>query len=367
MLSNLRAQVSSLLSTPQRLHQHKEWSKITHSSNQTVVLGFGGVLSGGRLIHGGAVKLLSLRNGLANDEQHFNCLYLVSSAQPDFAEDLLKICQKKGIRFIWNQNGVGYPAWAGPTAELHNAPMRRLRATADFVIYQSEFCRFSANQFLGSCDVPSKILLNPVDLARFCPTNLPKPQSPLRLLAMGTQNYAARVLCVIDALPELHRTGIEATLTIAGGLLWKNAEAQVAEHARRLGVEASVFRVGEFSQDMAVSLYRSHHLLVHPKYLDPCPTVVAEAMACGLPVVGSKSGGVPEMVPEDCGRLIQVPENDWSNLHTPDGKQISKAITDLLPEIECASRAARDHALTAFDSVKWVQDHQEICSEVTRN
>ncbi len=364
MLSHLCAQASSVISLPQRIRQNKGWSQIAVSAGPSAVLGFGGVLSGGGLIHGGVVKLLSLRDALAHNEQNFNVLYLVSSAQPAFGEDLVSICRKKQIRFVWNQNGVGYRAWAGAAAELHNAPMRRLRAASDVIIYQSEFCQYSANHFLGPVGIPSQTLLNPVDLSRFSPSDVPKPHIPLRLLSMGTQNYPARVKHVIDALTELRHGGIDATLTIAGRLLWKDAEADIVRHATTRGVEGFVFRVGEFTQDMAVSLYRSHHILVHPKYLDPCPTVVAEAMACGLPVVGSKSGGMPEMVADGCGSLIPVPVNDWTNLHTPSGGEMATAIADLLPHMETFSTAARNHAMATFDATSWVQAHQKIFSGI---
>ena len=57
------------------------------------------------------------RDAFACDEQSFNLLYLVSSAPPAFAEDLLKRCQRLGIPLVWNQNGVAYAAWAGSDVE----------------------------------------------------------------------------------------------------------------------------------------------------------------------------------------------------------------------------------------------------------
>jgi glycosyltransferase involved in cell wall biosynthesis len=352
-----------LRSLPRRWKVRKERLRLLRSESVEPVLGFGGVLSGGGLIHGGAVKLLSLQAAFPCDEDSFNVLYLVSSAQPALAEDLVTICRKNGIRFVWNQNGVGYRAWAGSDAEIHNAPMRRLRAASDFVVYQSRFCELSANRFLGPCEVPSRILLNPVDLNRFSPSPFPKPLKPLRLLAMGTQNYAARVKNVMEALSGLRQGGIEATLTIAGRLLWQDAEADVARHAASLGVKDSVFRVGEFTQEMAVSLCRSHHLLVHPKFRDPCPTVVAEALACGLPVVASDSGGLPEMTSPDCARLIPVPD-DWKSLHTPSGSEIAAAVVEMVQMLPTASTAARQLACELFHAENWVLAHREIFSNL---
>ncbi len=142
------------------------------------------------------------RAALPSDRQQFNVLYLVSSAQPDFAEDLVRAARRARILFVWNQNGVAYPGWAGAESERYNGPMRRLRAMADYIIYQSEFCRTSAEKFLGPCATPHEVLANPIDLVKFAPA--PERHSgSLRLLVMGTHGYAQRVLSPIQCVRAL--------------------------------------------------------------------------------------------------------------------------------------------------------------------
>jgi glycosyltransferase involved in cell wall biosynthesis len=53
---------------------------------------------------------------------------------------------------------------------------------------------------------------------------------------------------------------------------------------------------------------RSWHVLVHASTApDPCPNVVLEAMAAGIPVVGANGGGVPELLDEGrCGGLFPM-------------------------------------------------------------
>lgn len=358
-----RAHVRSWLDGPRRRRRADARAAIRRSGGHHPVLGFGGVLDGARPVRGGAVKLLSLRAAMDCSEEQFNILYLVSSAQAEFAEDLVNACRRKGIAFVWNQNGVGYPGWAGREAERHNGPMRSLRAQADFVIYQSEFCRTSADKFLGPCPAPSAVLLNPVDLARFSPRAHFLPASPLRLLAMGTQNYRERVFSVLAGTKQLFEEGLDCRLTVAGPLQWKNAAAEVRDEVHRLGIGALVDWRPPFSQEEAAGIYREHHILLHPKYLDPCPTVVAEALACGLPVVASHSGGLPEMTSADCAELIKVPLV-WDRLITPSGGELAAAVRRIVPRLPAAAAAARVHAEAAFDAGRWVGKHREIFTRV---
>lgn len=356
---NWKSALRALLDAPARRANAEKLRSLSRAGSPDPVLSFGRVLTDRAFIHGGAVKLLHLRKGFPADEEAFNILYLVSSAQPPFAVDLARACKERGIAFVWNQNGVGYPAWAGGDSERHNGPMRRLRELADFVVYQSAFCRTSAEKFLGPWQGPTETLINPVDLESFRPPASPVPIRPLRLIAMGTQNYAKRVLSTIDCLSLLRKNGVEAELTVAGRLLWAGAAEELTRYIERLGLTDAVTILPAFSQEEAVRLYQTHHIVLHPKYLDPCPTVAIEALASGRPVVGSASGGMPELVPAGCGVLIPAPL-DWNRLITPTGAEMAAAVAEIFPRLDEFSAAARRHAETAFDARQWVEKHRAI-------
>jgi glycosyltransferase involved in cell wall biosynthesis len=52
-------------------------------------------------------------------------------------------------------------------------------------------------------------------------------------------------------------------------------------------------------------------LLAPARSDDPCPMTVIEALADGLPVLGSDRGGLPELVGEDAGLPVEDPAA-WS-------------------------------------------------------
>jgi glycosyltransferase involved in cell wall biosynthesis len=100
--------------------------------------------------------------------------------------------------------------------------------------------------------------------------------------------------------------------------------------------------------------------------MDPCPTVVIEALACGLPVVGLESGGLPELVDAQSGRLIPVPR-DWDAMHTPSASLFARAVKEIAERWSEFSAHARRGAEERFAAERWVNRHREIFTQVLKS
>jgi len=317
-------------------------------------------LSGGAII-----KFQDLKERFPNNCRHANILYLVSSALPIFPEIMVREAKKNGVAFVLNQNGVAYPAWHGLGWEKTNRPMRNLLKLADYIIYQSDFSKVGADKFLGPCRVPFTVLHNPVDTDCFCPSKT-RP-SGMKILLAGTHQHFYRIQTAMETLKLLLVDGRDASLTIAGRYTWLDSEEECLNYSRqlaqKLGVFESVTLLGGYTQTEAIELFQKHHVLLHTQYNDCCPRLVVEAMACGLPIVYSESGGLPELVGSEGG--VGVPTVlDWERNHPPPSSDLAIAVKQVFSSFESYSKAARDRAVSRFDVKPWIAEHSAIFKEV---
>ena len=266
---------------------------------------------------------------------------------------LVRLARRRGAGFVWNQNGVAYPGWYGPGWELANRPAGRLLREADHVFFQSGFCKLSADRFLGERAGPFEVLYNPVDTRVFTPSV--RADRALTLLLGGNQYQRYRFETALEALRLLP----DARLLVAGKLSWSPDPRQVRRDSGGLlgAFGDRVELLGTYSQAAAPGLYRRADVLLHTKYNDPCPTVVLEAMACGLPVVFSATGGTPELVGDDAGVGVPAPL-DWERDHPPDPEELAQGVTRVAAGLADYSHAARERALR-FDVRPWVDRHRE--------
>lgn len=352
------------------LPTYRRWQRGIDQSGISVFYGFDQTPVPGDKAAGGIIKIQDLESLFPNHPFGANVLYLISSALPYFAVRMARMAQRAGAAVVLNQNGVAYPGWFGKGWKSHNRPMRQLFQIADHVLYQSRFCKFSADKFLGKPKGSCEILYNPVDTRIFLPPdNKRKAHKGPRLLIAGSHLSYYRPKVAFDVLRYVLQKYPEARLVIAGRFKWEDDEERARQRLKddiaRLGITNSVDLRGAYSQIEAVDLFQKSDLLLHVKYNDPCPRLVLEAMACGLPVVYSATGGVPELVGRNSG--IGVPGRlDWEREHPPDPKLMAEATLRVLENREKFSTAARARAVEKFDVAPWLRRHAEIFKRFRR-
>lgn len=148
-----------------------------------------------------------------------------------------------------------------------------------------------------------------VDEQFFIPAPKTSDNAPFTIGYAGRLVSEKRVDLLIQALPALPA----AHLLIVGS---GPEEARLRTQASGLGVAERVeFRAHVPSIDMP-TIYRSMHVLVlpsetRPNWKEQFGRVLIEAMACGVPVIGSNSGEIPQVI-GDAGLIF--PEGNDARL-----------------------------------------------------
>jgi glycosyltransferase involved in cell wall biosynthesis len=161
---------------------------------------------------------------------------------------------------------------------------------------------------------------------------------PIRLISVGTfeQLYKAPDV-LVDAVGICDRRGWDLTLCFVGSGIYLE---EIRRRAERQRIGARVRFEGHISSraDLVAQLDASD-LFVLPSRQEGMPRAMIEAMARGLPCIGSHVGGIPELLePED-----MVPPGDASAL----ARKIEEVVSSPSRLLEMSKRSfarARDFA-----------------------
>lgn len=164
---------------------------------------------------------------------------------------------------------------------------------------------------LGANAARVHTLYNGVDGALFAPGDrdeararlgLDATDAPL-LLYVGNLKDSKGCLDLLEAFPAVLATRPQARLLYVGAGPCRGA---LLARARALGVEARVQLAGAMPHAALPDWFRAADVLCLPSHNEGVPNVVLEAMACGTPVVATRVGGIPEVVPGHAGRLVPL-------------------------------------------------------------
>jgi glycosyltransferase involved in cell wall biosynthesis len=212
--------------------------------------------------------------------------------------------------------------------------LRRLRAT-DLILGSSDYIASLIRKAYPSVAPKCVTVYNGVDVERFAPRPSEagrKRPGVARLVFVGRVSPEKGVHDLIDAFAivakqrddvELHIVGPEDSLPIdfivgiSGDPLVRALsvfyqDGDYSKHLRRRiepSLAGRITFVGQVANEVLPMYYHSADILINPSLSESFGMTVAEAMACGRPVIVTDVGGMPGIVRNGVDGLIVPPGN----------------------------------------------------------
>lgn len=167
---------------------------------------------------------------------------------------------------------------------------------------------------MGDKSVAERVHVNyhGADLGRFSPARHQRGDR-YRVMSCGWLKEYKGFHYLLDALALLVERGLDVTLDLAGD---GPQRSFLERKARELGVADRITLHGFLGHERLAELYRTADAFALPSIVmgsygrqDVIPNVLAEAMAVGVPVIGTRIGGVAELIDDGESGLL-VPERD---------------------------------------------------------
>jgi N-acetyl-alpha-D-glucosaminyl L-malate synthase BshA len=199
-------------------------------------------------------------------------------------------------------------------------------------------------ELMGIDNKKISILRNAVDVNKFKPlkntelrNNFNISEEDILILFIGHLEAFKGIYELIDAFCKVKGKINNLKLMIIGE---GHEEQKVKEKVSELELDNFIIFTGKISPEVIQNFYQMADIFVLPSYTEGLPLVVIEAMACGLPVIVSNVGGIPEIVrdgengfiiqPKERGKLaikLEILAND-PNLREKYGKKSIQIIDD---------------------------------------
>ncbi len=222
---------------------------------------------------------------------------------------------------------------------------KKLRA-ADFVVTVTNYnYRYLTDKAPDLDPDIIKVIYNGVDIENLNPGGEVRREENL-ILGVGRLVPKKGFDTLLKACGLLKKKGIPFRCLIAGD---GQEAANLTEQRRELGLDDEISFPGPKTHDEIVDLMHNASIMCLPCTVDKdgnqdaLPTVLLEALACGLPVVSTTVSGIPEIIDSGINGLLVRPE---------DPESLAAELEKLLKSRELRDKfahAGRQKAIQKFD------------------
>lgn len=203
--------------------------------------------------------------------------------------------------------------------------------------------------------VPVSVVRNGVDLHLFCPASetgrarrtLGLPEAGVGIVSVARLTEEKGVGELFEAFLQLAQRREDVWLALVGdGPL----RAPLRSAAGEKGFADRVFLPGRVAPDEVPGWMQACDVFALPSHAEGLPNVVLEAMACGLPVVATEVGGIPEVVDRNVGRLVPPRRTDV----------IAECLEELAADPALRSRLGTEARRRVEEGFTWRRSAEEL-------
>jgi glycosyltransferase involved in cell wall biosynthesis len=215
------------------------------------------------------------------------------------------LSRRFGVPFVVSEHAPWTEErFAKPSVRRHSLEAGR---AAGEIMAVSEFIRRSIHDW-GEDAARTSIVPEGVDGRMFSPLD---GGGYIRdqILYVGWPNYNKGVDVILRAMGLLRDRGEPGRLLLVGGSYFRSTrlmEGELRKLADELDLGDRVTFAGPKPHHEVARLMAGSALLVLASRAEAFGTVLAEALACGTPVVSTRSGGPEDYVTPEIGRLVPV-------------------------------------------------------------
>lgn len=203
------------------------------------------------------------------------------------------------IAFHYHNKGVARYASKKPYDRLYRSFFSDVN-----VILLSKMLRKDVEKYVG--DKQLSYCANGIkEWEGFTPVEKPADLPP-KILFVSNLFKTKGVYTLLTAFEMLHSKGISFRGDIVGADTQEITSVSLRDEIRRRGLEGSVRCRGALYGDDKVAAFAEADIFAFPTlYPNECfPLVILEAMQCGLPVVASSEGAIPELIDDEVNGYV---------------------------------------------------------------
>ena len=222
---------------------------------------------------------------------------------------LLSFFQPNRIPYVVSLNGIDVPGYSpGEMAIVRHMlyPLNRtiLNRAAVVTAVSKNLAQFAEKSLkIRPCDV----IFNGIDIGKqsdFTPNlnSTNNIRKNLKLICVSRLLCFKRIDLIIEAIKNLSDVDLEI---IGEGSHWTELHKLVD----KLGLAGRVKFVGYVENSKIGGYLRNADIFILPSAADSFGIVFLEAMACGLPIIAARAGGVPEVVQDGFNGILTKPND----------------------------------------------------------